>query len=264
MSAKSVNNSIKKALAWEEKRKNDLKAGLLSVVRESYLKQKDFLPDNNRAGFWDKRFREQQEIFPKPFSFESAMEQWRINKVLSKINYQQSILNLGVGSGRLEARLLPKIKPDQYLGTDITKETLKQLRRAFPTYHFKKTQLEKLPIANASVDQVLLLEVLEHIRPNKTFLVLAEIKRVLKKHGLLFISVPVNEGLEKILPENPSAHQRLYSLPLLKFELEESGFTIKKVYQASAFAKDFKSKHLINSLLKIRQSNNLLLIARQK
>lgn len=264
MLAKSASNSIKKALKWEEKRKNDLQAGLLSVVRESYQKQKDFLPDNNRGDFWDKRFKEQREIFSEPFSFESAMEEWRINKVLSKINYQQSILNLGVGSGRLEARLLPKVMPDQYLGTDITKETLKKLRHAFPTYHFKKTQLEKLPLANASFDQVLLLEVLEHIRPNKTFLVLAELNRVLKKHGTLFISVPVNEGLEKILPENPSAHQRLYSLPLLKFELTESGFSTQKVYQASAFAKDFKIKQLINSLLKIRQPNNLLLIARKK
>lgn len=264
MSAKSVNNSIKKALAWEEKRKIDLEAGRFSALRESYQKQKDFLPDNNRGDFWDKRFSEQWEIFSEPFSFESAMEEWRIKKVLSKINYQQSILNLGVGSGRLEARLLPKIKPDQYLGTDITKETLKQLRRAFPDHHFKKAQLVKLPIANASFDQVLLLEVLEHIRPNKTFSVLAEVNRVLKKHGTLFISVPVNEGLEKILPANPNAHQRLYSLPLLKFELAESGFSTQKVYQASAFAKDFKIKHLINSLLKIRQPNNLLLIARKK
>jgi ubiquinone/menaquinone biosynthesis C-methylase UbiE len=263
MTVKSLSNSIKQAIAWEEKRKNDLEAGNFLAVRESYQKQKYFLPDDNRADFWDKRFKEQKIFLDGPFVCESAMEEWRIKKVISKINPRQSILNLGVGSGRLEARLLPKISPNLYLGTDITKQTLKQLRRAFPKYHFQKSKLDKLPLADGSFEQILLLEVLEHIRPNKTFQVLAEIKRVLKKNGTLFISVPVNEGLEKILPKNPSAHQRLYSLALIQFELEESGFTIQKIYQASAFAKNFKIKQLINSLLNLRQPNNFLLIARR-
>jgi len=260
----SQTQSIKKALACEEKRKVDLEAGRLLAVRQSYQKQKDFLPDDNEASFWDKRFKEQQLIQSQAFAYESAMEKWRIKKVLSILKHQQSILNLGVGFGRLEARLLPKIEPDQYLGTDITKETLEQLRKAFPQYNFQRTQLDKLPLANNSFDQILLLEVLEHIRPNKTFQLLAEIKRVLKKGGALLISVPVNEGLEKILPKNPNAHQRLYSLALLRFELEESGFFIKKVYQASAFAKNFKIKHLINSLINVRSPNNYLLIAEKK
>jgi ubiquinone/menaquinone biosynthesis C-methylase UbiE len=257
----SESESIARALKWEEKRKKDLAVGDFLAVRESYQKQKDFLPNNNDADFWDKRFKEQQEVSSGPFSFESTMEEWRIKKVLSNINYQQSILNLGVGSGRLEARLLPKIKPDQYLGTDITKKTLNKLRRAFPQYRFQSAKLEKLPVADASFDQLLLLEVLEHIRPDHTFQVLAEAKRVLKKGGRLFISVPINEGLEKILPKNPSAHQRLYSLALLRFELEDSGFEIRKVFQASAFANNFKIKQMINGLLKIRSANNILLIA---
>lgn len=256
--------SIGKALAWEEKRKADLALGNFSAVRQSYRKQRDFLPDDNQANFWDERFQEQKKIQREAFAYESAIEKWRIEKVLSRLNYQQSILNLGVGSGRLEARLLPKIKPDQYLGSDITKETLKQLRRAFPQYHFQRAQLEKLPIANESFDQVLLFEVLEHIRPNKTFQVLAEIKRVLKKGGRLFISVPVNEGLEKFLPKNPGAHQRLYSLALLSFELEQSDFLIREIYSASAFSKNFKIKHLINQMFKLRLANNYFLIAEKK
>jgi ubiquinone/menaquinone biosynthesis C-methylase UbiE len=256
--------TIIKALAWEEQRKNDFRAGRYLAVRQSYQEQQDFLADHNRPSFWDKRFIEQKKNQAQAFAYESAMEKWRIEKVLSKINYQQSMLNLGVGSGRLEARLLPKIKPDQYLGTDITKHTLAQLRRAFPQFHFRSAQLDKLPLADHSFDQVLFLEVLEHIRPNRTLQVLAEINRVLKKNGQLFISVPVNEGLEKMLPQNPNAHQRLYSLPLLLFELAQSGFFVRKVYQASAFSTHFKIKHLINCLFKLRQTNNYLLIAEKK
>lgn len=260
----SLSKSIISALNWEEKRKSDLAAGNLAAVRHSYQQQKVFLPDNNRASFWDQRFAEETNTQLTAFTYLSPLEKWRIEKVLANLNFKQSVLNLGVGSGRLEARLIAKIKANLYTGTDITRQTLTKLCRVFPQFCFQTARLDKLPFKKASFQQILLLEVLEHIRPNKTFLVLKEIRRVLKTGGRLFISVPANEGLEKMLPINPSAHQRLYSLALLKFELEESGFIIKKIYAASAFAKLFYLKHLINRFLKIRETNNYLLIVEKK
>ena len=154
----NLEKSIVKALAWEEKRKADLKAGKITAVRKSYREQKEFLPDDNSSSFWDKLFAKEETCNSQFFAYQSPMEKWRIKLVLSQLNYQQSILNLGVGAGCLEARLLPKIKPEQYLGTDITKHTLKQLRRAFPNFHFKKTQLLKLPFADKSFDQIFLVK----------------------------------------------------------------------------------------------------------
>jgi len=253
--------SIKQALAFEKQRQQGLLTGDVGAVLASYQNQQVFLPDTNNGRFWDERF--QAEDLEQNFNYQFPLEQWRVEQVLQLLDKKKSVLNLGVGSGRLEARLLRQLPADQYLGTDITNKRLKLLQKKWPNYKFVKADLLKLPLADASFEQVCLLEVLEHIRPDKTFKVLAEIQRVLKPAGQLLISVPLNEGLETMLPDNPNSHLRLYSPELLQFELEQAGFRVKKVYLASAFAKHFKIKHLINQLFKLRQANNCLVIAQK-
>lgn len=261
--APAQNKKIQQALAFEKERKANLSAGNFQAVLESYNRQDVFLPDNNSGQFWDERFSKERQLDKDDFAFQSPLEAWRVRKVLSLIDKNKTILNLGVGAGRLEARLLKKIKPKQYLGTDITKEKLNFLSQNWPAFEFIKANLIELPIEDESFNQVCLLEVLEHIQPNKTFKVLEEIQRVLKTGGSLFISVPLNEGLEKMLPDNPNSHLRLYSPELLQFELEQAGFRVEQVFFASAFAKHFLIKHFFNQFFHLRQPNNCLMVVRK-
>lgn len=259
-----LDENIQIALDFELQRQRNLLAGDEAAVLASYREQTVFLPDSNAGDFWDERFKEEaasQLEQSNQFVAQFPMEAWRIKKVLQELNLSQSIVNLGVGAGRLEAKLLPKIKPSQYLGTDITQETLTKLRQHFPHFTFVQTTLLDLPIENASVDQVLLLEVLEHIKPQETLAVLAEIRRILKPEGRLFISVPLNEGLEEMLPENPNSHLRIYSPELLAFELKQVGLEVKQSFFASAFAKLFWPKHYLNQIFKLRHPNNCFMIA---
>ena len=260
----SKQNQIKKALHFEQQRKRDLAAGRLDQVRASYDQQDVFLDDGNSPEFWDRHFHQQAATGNSEFACQFPMEAWRILQVLRYLDVQQSILNLGVGAGRLEARLLPKLASSKlYLGTDMTQETLTRLKKRWPKFRFIEADLLKLPIPDQQFTQLCLLEVLEHISPRYTFQVLAEIYRVLKPGGRLFLSVPLNEGLEDMLPNNPNYHLRLYSIDLIEFELKEAGFQIQHTLTASAFAKLFWLKQGLNQLFTLREPNNCLLIAQK-
>jgi ubiquinone/menaquinone biosynthesis C-methylase UbiE len=191
------------------------------------------------------------------------MVDWRIQQVIKHLDPKKLLLNLGVGRGKLEALLYKKYPKLKYTGTDITRKTLKSLQKEYSNWKFQYAELGQLPFPKESFDQVLLLEVLEHIKPSETFETLGELVRVLKTGGQAIISVPVNEGLEQMLPNNPNSHMRIYSKKLLCFELEEVGLHVQQVLEVSAFSKSFRLKQAINSIFHFRQPNNLIAICQK-
>ncbi|HEX7018172.1 MAG TPA: class I SAM-dependent methyltransferase [Patescibacteria group bacterium] len=244
----------KTALKWESLRKLLIDKGLYTLALQTYSSQREFLPDHNSSEFWDEKFSQSEISHP--------MENWRIKFIVSKIQASKTVLNLGVGKGRLEKELFKK-KQVKYVGTDITKVQLEKLKKEYPDKKFVATTLTDLNFEDESFEQVLLLEVLEHIKPSETFTVLKEIYRVLKKGGIFIISVPVNEGLENILPFNPNSHMRAYSEELLKFELKSVGFKIKEVARTSAFNNYFTLKHLLNAIFSLREPNNIIIVTQK-
>lgn len=256
LNTRTLHEPCTKAIKFEYLRESLLNRGEFKKAFATYLMQKSFLFDENSAKFWDSKFKESELDHP--------MEDWRINKVVSLIKSNSCLLNLGVGSGRLEKLLFKKKKNIDYLGTDITTVTLNRLKRKFEGRKFKKEILTDLNIDDSCFDQVLLLEVLEHIKPNETFKVLKEVHRVLKQGGTFLVSVPINEGLEEMLPFNPNSHMRIYSENILRFELLLSGFFINKVYRASSFSKHFFIKHMLNRLFSFRQPNNIIYLCTKK
>ena len=221
----------------------------------TYRSQKRFFPDENTTVFWDRIFSDDLQLFP--------MEKWRLNLVVNKLlQCDKKILHLGCGSGKLERLLIKKCGVKVNLtSTDITIKTLRKLKDELPQVNFVKTRLEKLPFGKSSFDVVVLLEVLEHIKPDNTFKVLKEVNRVLSLGGLFVVSVPLNEGLEKILPSNPNSHMRIYTTSILFAELRLSGFKVVRYFQASAFHKFFYAKHVINRIFHFRQPNNVVVLA---
>lgn len=244
------------ALNYENLRKWFIKRGEFKKALATYFAQTEFLPDKNSSEFWDKKFDDNPIHHP--------MESWRIRNIVNLVEQDKSLLNLGVGSGRFEKVLFKKKNLKEYTGTDITNRTLTNLKTKFGNFRFKKEILTRLSFSSNSFDQVLLLEVLEHIKPNETFFVLKEIKRVLVTGGTFIVSVPINEGLEAMLPYNPNSHMRIYSKELLAFELNVSGFLIEKVIEASAFSKYFEIKNFVNKIFNLRKPNNIIFICKKK
>ncbi len=243
--------------SMEKLRKKLLKLKKRKKLLATYSKKYPQIKDENSSKFWDKKLTNEENLI-------HPMEKDRIRIVAKLIKKGDNVLNLGIGKGELENYLYTKFSNTiSWTGTDITENWFKKLKKNFPKWKFRKTKLTKLPFKTNLFDTIYLLEVLEHIQPDKTFKVLYEIKRVLKKNGLFIISVPINEGLESMFPKNPNAHVRIYSKNLIEFELKEVGFKIKKIHKLTAFSKFYHIKKLINNILKIKHSNNLIIIAKK-
>lgn len=248
--------STTKTLWFEQHRKDLLAAGKIEELRQTYKDQRESFLDENTGKFWDQKFSEPEYSHP--------MADWRIKQVIKNIDPKKSLLNLGVGRGKLEALLYKKYPKLKYTGTDITRKTLKNLQKEYSSWKFQYAELAQLPFPKESFDQVFLLEVLQHIKPSETFKILGELSRVLKTNGRAIISVPVNEGLDQMLPVNPNSQMRMYSKKMFCFELEEAGLHVQKVLEVSAFSKNFGFKQVMNEIFHFRQPNNLIAICQKK
>ena len=94
---------------------------------------------------------------------------------------------------------------------------------------FLNSTSTKLPFADSSVDRVLALESAQHFKPLADFV--SESKRVLKKHGLLVIAIPVTTGISSfrrlgLLKFTWSSEH--YTVDYLKNMLLSFGFTISE------------------------------------
>lgn len=242
----------------ERIRKRLLKNRKLKKLRQTYSLSYPTIKDENTGKFWDKKFKIQDgEIH--------HMESDRNYIVSQYIQTGTRVLDLAVGRGLLEEILYPKYANSiELIGTDITVFSLRKLKIKYPKWKFLKSKLYPTKFEKNSFDIVCLLEVLEHIKPSETFKVLNEIYRVLKTKGTFIISVPINEGLEEMYPENPNSHLRVYSKELLEFELNSAGFNVIQKIELSAFSKLYYFKKMINRFIKIREPNNLIFICTKK
>ncbi len=242
-----------------------------SDLLATYFKKFPEIADSNSPDFWDEKFENEidDELFYMSVDRNSIVAS-KIKGDCSKKNTnhddsEYKVLNVGAGSGQLEKVIAQKIGPSiNWTGTDFTHKTLNKLEKNFPKFKFVKTGIVPLPFAENTFDSVCLLEVLEHIQPSETFGVLKELHRVVKTGGTVIISVPINEGLEQMMPNNPNSHVRVYSKKLLSFEATVAGFKIKEIIALTAFNSLYLLKKIINSLFKLRQPNNLIFVLEKK
>jgi len=145
---------------------------------------------------------------------------------------------LGCGTGFISRKLVDK---NEVYGVDVLSESLKCAKEA--GIRVKRWDVRKgLPYRSEMFDIVLATEILEHVFD--TDALLSEIWRVLKKGGILVVSVPnvcsLKSRINVVLGGLPSyveyhcrkgtaGHIRGYNLPAIKSQLEEHGFRIEEV-----------------------------------
>lgn len=133
------------------------------------------------------------------------------------------ILNVGCGTGGTVSTLK---KFGEVTNIDVSKEALKFLKNS----GHEGTLFDgvTVPFKDESFDLVIALDVLEHIELDQQSLL--EWKRVLKKNGKMFITVPAYEWLWSG-HDISLHHQRRYTTSKLTWDLEKIGVkTLKRSY----------------------------------
>ncbi len=150
----------------------------------------------------------------------------------------EKILDVGCEEGFISGNL---VKTNEVFGLDIHSEPLVYASKI--GIKTKQWDIQKgLPFDSGTFDIVLANEILEHVFD--TDALLSEIRGVLKKGGILILSVPNTCSLASrvgvVLGRLPSyveshsrkgmaGHIRGYNLPVVKNQLEEHGFKIEDI-----------------------------------
>jgi SAM-dependent methyltransferase len=95
-------------------------------------------------------------------------------------------LDAGCGDGFFHTRI--KNKADEIHGIELNKGDLNIAKYLNPNNIYKTASIYKIPYKDNYFDTVICMDVLEHLRYDKK--VVKELTRVLKKNGLLIITVP--------------------------------------------------------------------------
>lgn len=171
----------------------------------------------------------------------------------------QKVLDVGAGNGFVEELLSQRnIK---IFGNDISSISVKNLKSKFKG-QFRKESIYKMRYPRKFFDGVFALEVLEHVPPSKILNLLKKIREILRKNGSFIISVPTNEGLEK-MKRNPSGHTRTYTENLIRAELAIAGFKVIKLKTLYAFKNFYTFKKISSNFLRNKwKPNDIIVLAK--
>ena len=146
----------------------------------------------------------------------------------------KKILDFGCGNGR-DLKLFYKNKFDA-IGIDYSDELIKIARKKLKNVKIlKRNFLKKLDFKDEEFDGVWACASILHIPKKSLNKVLLEIRRILKKQGILFISVKKGKG-EKIVKDDYGDEKRFFSLfkkTELINRLKNLRFRLIKTYKVS-------------------------------
>ncbi len=154
---------------------------------------------------------------------------------------QAVLLEAGCSSGYLLQELVEDWPDSLVVGSDFIEGPLHRLAARRPDMPLLRFDLTKCPLPPASVDAVVLLNVLEHIEDHRT--AVAQLHRILKPGGLAVIEVPAGPELYDAYDKHLQ-HFRRYRLSDLCGLLEGERFSVLDrshlgclVYPGFAFVK---------------------------
>lgn len=178
----------------------------------------------------------------------------------------QIILDVGCGAGK-NMEVLQSV--GRVVGVDISKEAVDFCKKR-GLKNVVVGDITKLPFKNEKIDVITALDVIEHVEEK---LALLEVRRVLKKGGIVVITVPAYQWLwsewDVVLH-----HKKRYTSKVLEKLLSEAGFRVQKisylysfliipVYLVRFFKKLLKRKGEYTSDFKLGNKfiNKILLVA---
>jgi 2-polyprenyl-3-methyl-5-hydroxy-6-metoxy-1,4-benzoquinol methylase len=190
------------------------------------------------------KFEEDYWIFEEKirrYNFESLREYYEevledIAKEMKKLhNKHLLILDVGCGYGYFMQACAKKLY--KCIGVDISKYALSKIMNRS---HVILCDVQcGIPLKSKIVDVATMLDVIEHV--DKIQIVLKEIKRVLKPHGLLYISTPNIAAIMRFIKGKnwygflDTTHVSLFTPIRLKSLLRDHNFHVVKCYTPFKF-----------------------------
>jgi len=178
---------------------------------------------------------------------------------------RKTVLEIGCSSGYLIADLKNNFKNINYVGADVLKFSLLKLSEKYKDIPFLKFDITKNPLKNIKFDNIIMLNVLEHIKDD--FLAIRNSFKLLNKNGLIYIEVPAHQFLYDSY-DKQLCHFRRYSISDLEKKLKKVGYQIIKKQHLGFFCFiPFAMTKIVNKLFSknkssvknnIKFSNNLL------
>ena len=161
------------------------------------------------------------------------------------------VLEVGCSSGFMLKRLKDNNIDGITTGADIVKEPLEKLATLMPNVPLLRFDLTRCPMADNSVDAVVALNVLEHIKDDAT--AIKHLHRILKPGGIAVLEVPAGPELygdyDRLL-----MHYRRYSMKQFRNLLERAGFSIESASHLGCFI--YPGFWLVKQLTKLKSSTN--------
>lgn len=179
-----------------------------------------------------------ERIFPsRTLGFAQHLARYEFSKQFVK---GKIVLDIACGAGYGSALLAETAK--KVYGVDICEDVITYARQEYKNRDiaFLKGDARNIPILSNSIDVAVSFETLEHITEQDIFL--SEIKRVLKKKGILIISTPNKESYGKINNQfhKKELNKKEFSRLLNKYFKNSVTFN-----QNSVTAINFKAKSVI-------------------
>ncbi len=154
-------------------------------------------------------------------------------KIINQFKFG-NCLDVGCASGYMISEIAKSYPNVKYFGIDIYDKAIQYARITYPYIKFKVASAENLPFEKNFFDLILFYETIEHVEDPKKCL--REIKRVLKKDGILILTMDSGNLLFRIvwfLWENTKgniwkgAHLHPFHHSELETLIKGSGFKIK-------------------------------------
>lgn len=228
----------------------------LATLKKTYALKYAEIKNLNTSVFWNKKLSDKTSL-----EKQDGMTKDRIKAAFNFVPKNAGkILDIGAGHGFVE-ELIGKNKKIKIYGNDISNAAVKKLKGNFKG-NFRKESVYRMKYPKRFFDAILMLEVLEHIPPSKVFNVLKKVREFLRKRGSFIVSVPTNEGLEK-MKENLNRHTRTYTENLIRAELKIAGFKVVELKTLYAFKNFYVFKKISSKILRNRwKPNDIVILAK--
>jgi ubiquinone/menaquinone biosynthesis C-methylase UbiE len=161
------------------------------------------------------------------------------------------VLEVGCSSGYMLRLIKQKLPDALVIGTDYVLGPLEALAPTLPDVPIVQFDLTRCPLPSASVDAVIMANVLEHIKDDRA--ALAQAYRILRPGGLLILEVPAGPQLYDIYDELLMHHRR-YTMARIRRLFTRTGFEIVSasylgalIYPAFMVVKLKNRRHLSRS-----------------
>lgn len=138
------------------------------------------------------------------------------------------LVDIGSSFGWLEKEILDE-GLRKIVGIEPNSRALGFAKKNIPNVDFRIGNALETGLPNSFSDIVVLFDVIEHLPKLSEAKALDEIKRILKKGGVLLLSTPYNHFLNNILDPAWYFGHRHYSLGEITGLLERSGFKVDKI-----------------------------------